>query len=311
MADTASLSAPTQPPVGQNRAVAGAVVRLCAVIVLTLMFALVKLLDARGVHIVESLFYRQAFALPLVVGWIMATGGMGSVRTQRLGAHARRTVMGLTGMMLNFGGMILLPMAEAGSLFQTTPIFATILAVLLLGERPGVWRWAAIAVGFLGVLLVLRPGTAGFNATGAGVALAGAAMTAAISIQIRDLGRTEAATTTVFWFSTLSLIPLGAAMLVFGRAHDPQTWGMLVLLGLVGGLGQILLTAALRLAPVSVVLPIDYTGIVFAALFGWWFFATPPSPGVWIGAPIIVASGLLIAWREHRLQRARVTEALD
>ena len=300
---TATLP-PSTPPAGQQRAVAGALVRLGAVIVLTLMFALVKMLDARGVHVVESLFYRQAFALPLVVGWIVATRGLASVRTQRIGAHARRTAMGLTGMILNFGGMILLPMAEASSLFNTTPIFATILAVLFLGERPGPWRWGAVGIGFIGVLIVLRPGAAGFDATGAAVALAGAAMTAAISIQIRDLGRTEAATTTVFWFSLLSLAPLGAAMLVFGRMHDAETWGLLVLLGLVGGLGQILLTAALRLAPVSVVLPIDYTGILFAALFGWWFFATQPGPGVWIGAPIIIASGLLIAWREHRLQRA-------
>ena len=134
-------------------------------------------------------------------------------------------------------------------------------------------------------------------------------MTASVTIVIRRLGATERAATTVFWFAVSSLVPLGFAMLIFGKPHDPVTWIMLGGLALVGGLAQLTLTGALRLAPVALVMPMDYTSLLWALLLGSWIFAEVPTPWIWIGAPIIIASGLVIVWREHRLHRRAALSA--
>jgi drug/metabolite transporter (DMT)-like permease len=280
--------------------------RLLAMISLSLMFVVVKYVDQAGVHIIESLFWRQALVLPFLLLWVRATGGFASLKTQRLGAHMRRMLMGLTGMACNFGAMILLPMAEATTISLSVPIFAVIFAALLLGEATGWQRWSAVIVGFAGVLVVLAPWTSfaggfgGDHGVGTLVALAGAVMTALITIAVRDLGRTENAATIVFWFSLLSMIPLGIALPFVVTPHDTSVWLLLVALGLLGAIVQMSLTGALRLAPVSVVIPMDYSSLLWAILAGWWFFGTLPADTTWVGAPLIVASGLFIAWREHR-----------
>lgn len=280
--------------------------RLLAMISLSLMFVVVKYVDQAGVHIIESLFWRQALVLPFLLLWVRATGGIASLKTQRLGAHMRRMLMGLTGMACNFGAMILLPMAEATTISLSVPIFAVIFAALLLGEATGWQRWSAVIVGFAGVLVVLAPWTSfaggfgGDHGVGTLVALAGAVMTALITIAVRDLGRTENAATIVFWFSLLSMVPLGIALPFVFTPHDTSVWLLLVALGLLGAIVQMSLTGALRLAPVSVVIPMDYSSLLWAILAGWWFFGTLPADTTWVGAPLIVASGLFIAWREHR-----------
>ena len=294
-------SMPSAPPVtALHRPIAGIVMRLLAVAALGIMFALVKLTAARGVSIVESVFFRQLFALPLIVGWVMAGPGFSSVRTQRIGVHITRMMIGLTAMTFNFLGMEILPLAEATVIGFAVPLFATIFAALILKERTGPWRWGAVAVGFIGVLIVWRPDSAALHSSGAMVALAGAVATAAVTIFIRQLGATETATTTVFWFTCTSLVPLGFLMLFSARSHDGTTWALLLILGLSGGVAQLLLTAALRFAPVAVVLPMDYTGLIWASLFGWLLFDKLPVPATLVGAPIIIASGLVILWREHR-----------
>lgn len=279
--------------------------RLCAAASISLMFALGKLAAGNGVHIVEIAFYRQLFALPLIVGWAGLTVGLGSLRTERIGKHATRMVVGTIGMILNFLGMIMLPLAEATVIGFTVPLFATILAALLLREQVGPWRWSAVAIGFIGIVIVLHPDSAMMQSTGALIALSAAVMTAAVSILLRQLGSTEAATTTVFWFTALSLPPLGVVMLFFAQAHDGQTWLLLATMGLIGGLAQLLLTGSLRLAPVSVVLPMDYSSLIWASITGWLLFAVTPARETLIGAPIIIASGLAILWREQRHGRGR------
>ncbi len=297
-----------QPPT--QRPLAAIAARLAAAAALALMFALVKLAASRGAHVVETLFYRQAFALPLLLIWAQATGGaVNALRTARPASHAIRAAIGLVAMALNFMGMILLPLTQATVIGFTVPLFATMLAALLLGEATGRYRWGAILLGFVGVMIVLRPDGGQLATTGAAVAIAGAVMTASVTVYIRQLGGTEGATTIVLWFTLLSLLPLGAMMLVFGRAHDPQTWGILLLIGVAGGIGQLCLTLALRLAPVAVVLPMDYTSLLWATALGYLLFGTLPAPATLLGAPIIIASGLIILWREHALSR-RSAEAM-
>lgn len=268
---------------------------------LAVMFALVKLAASRGAHLVETLFYRQIGSAVCATGLVMMGPGFGSLRTKRVSAHLVRMALGMSAMALNFLAMILLPLAEATAIGFSVPIFSTVLAALVLREATGKWRWGAIAAGFAGVILIIQPNGGPVALEGAAVALAGALATAWVTIIIRQLGATERTTTTVFYFAVSSLFPMGVLMLFFVQAHDPLTWLILAGMGLAGGLAQLTLTASLRLAPVSLVMPMDYTSLLWATLLGSWLFAQMPAPGTWLGAPVVIASGLVIVWREQRL----------
>lgn len=287
-----------------DRALTGLALRLFAIFALASMAALIKLAEARGASLVEILFHRQLWAVPLVMAWLAAGDGLGTIRTTRMGAHVVRTAVGLTGMVFNFGAIMLLPLAEATTLSFTVPIFATILGALALREPVGRHRWGAVAAGFIGVLIVAQPSGGHFPLIGTAVGLTAAFFVATVAILLRQLGKTEKTGTTVFWFSLLSLPPLAIAYAFDFHAHDGVTWAMLVGIGVVGGVGQLALTGALRYAPVSTVVPMDYSSLVWATLYGWVFFAVLPTPYTWVGAPIIIASGLYIVWREHRNGRA-------
>ena len=299
------MPSPVHNPIG------GIAFRLTAVVLLSAMFALGKAAEQRGASLAEIMFWRQAFAVPVVLVWVMAGPGLASLKTARPWNHARRMVVGTTGMALNFSSFILLPMAEATAFGFTVPIFGTILSALALKESVGIHRWAAVALGFAGVLIVLQPGDGHVPLIGGAVALGGAILTAVVSILIRDLGRTETAPTIVFWFTATSLVPLAIPLVLTWQPHDPPTWALITATGLCGGAAQLCLTAALRLAPVSVVLPMDYTSLIWATLIGWLVFGMLPSPLTWLGAPLIIASGLYIVWREHRLKRAETATVID
>ncbi|WP_155265018.1 DMT family transporter [Sphingomonas segetis] len=293
----------------EQRPLAGIALRLLTALLLAIMFALVKLVSTRGVNVVESLFYRQCGSALCAAGLVAAGPGLDSLRTRRVSAHVGRMALGLTAMALNFVAFILLPLAEATTIGFSVPIFSVVLAALVLGEPTGKWRWGAVAAGFAGVLLIVQPGSGEVPLLGASVALAAALLTASVTIVIRRLGATERATTTVFWFAVSSLVPLGLLMFHFAGPHDAVTWAILGGLAIAGGLAQLTLTGALRLAPVALVMPMDYTSLVWAVLLGAWIFGELPTPWVWAGAPIIIASGLVIVWREHRLHRRAALSA--
>jgi drug/metabolite transporter (DMT)-like permease len=298
----------TDRPAEQNP-VAGVGLRLVTALLLAVMFALVKLAATRGVNLVESLFYRQCGSALCAAGLVAAGPGFESLRTRRVGAHVGRMALGMAAMALNFAAMIMLPLAEATAIGFSVPIFSVVLAAMVLGEPTGRWRWGAVAAGFIGVLLIVQPGTGEVPLFGASVALIAALLTASVTIVIRRLGATERASTTVFWFAASSLPPLGLLMLGFGQGHDPVTWAILAGLALAGGLAQLTLTGSLRLAPVALVMPMDYTSLLWATMLGVWIFGEYPTPWIWVGAPIIIGSGLVIVWREHHLARRAALSA--
>jgi drug/metabolite transporter (DMT)-like permease len=284
--------------------------RLLSVVIFALMNTAIKLAERRGASVSEILFFRQFGACLLVSGVILAGPGLPSVATKRLPAHVVRAIVGLSAMAFTFNGIVALPLAEATTIGFTVPVFATILGALVLREPTGWHRWVAVATGFAGVLIVAQPGGDHFPLWGAGFALAGAFGTASVSILLRQIGKTESALTTVFWFSALSLIPLSV---FYGRAaqsHDLLTWVCLASVGIFGGLAQIAMTTSLRLGPVSVVVPMDYSSLLWATLLGWLVFDTLPADATWAGAPIIVASGLYIVWREHVRRREETDRAI-
>ncbi|WP_085810443.1 DMT family transporter [Sphingomonas sp. TZW2008] len=284
--------------------------RLLSVGLFATMNVLIKLAEARGAALGEILFWRQ-FGAALLVGAIVGAGpGFASLRTQRFGAHVLRCVIGLTAMSLTFWTLLLLPLAEATTLGFSMPIFATVLGALVLHEPTGWRRWAAVLAGFAGVLIVTQPGDGHIPALGIATGLGAAFCTACISILLRTIGKTESGLTTVFWFSTLSLVPLSVAYAGVMQPHAPVVWALLLGIGLLGGAAQIAMTRSLQLGEVSLVVPMDYTALLWATIFGWAVFGMLPVASTWAGAPVIVASGLYIVWREHRRRREETRGAI-
>jgi drug/metabolite transporter (DMT)-like permease len=221
--------------------------RLLSVVIFALMNSAIKLAERHGASVSEILFFRQFGACLLVSGVILAGPGLPSIATKRLPAHIVRAIVGLSAMAFTFNGIVALPLAEATTIGFTVPIFATILGALWLREPTGWHRWGAVIAGFVGVLIVARPGGEHFPLWGAGCALAGAFGTASVSILLRQIGKTESALTTVFWFSALSLIPLSLVYALAVQPHGLVAWVCLASVGILGGLAQIAMTTSLRL----------------------------------------------------------------
>ena len=284
--------------------------RLLSAFLFATMNAVMKLAQAGGATLGEIMFYRQFIAALLVGGVVLAGPGIGSLRTRKFPAHLLRAVVGLSAMACTFTAILALPLAEATTLGFTMPIFATILGALILREKTGIHRWGAVVVGFLGVLIVAQPGAANFPVLGALAGLAGAFLTATVSILLRQISKTEPTMTIVFWFSTLSLVPLGLVYVFAAQGHPPLVWLSMIGVGALGGLAQLAMTSALGLGPVSVVAPMDYSSLIWASLYGWALFAVLPDVTTWIGAPVIVLSGLYIVWREHVRRREETVQVM-
>jgi drug/metabolite transporter (DMT)-like permease len=182
------------------------------------------------------------------------------------------------------------------------------LSALVLKEPVGRHRWSAVAIGFAGVMVVMRPHGEALPPIGLAIAIAGALGVGSVTITLRQIGRTEGTQTIVLWFTCLSLLGVGLLMPFYGHAHDGRTWLILLALGIFGGFGQLLMTASLRFAEVPVIVPFDYVQLLWAVLLGWMLFADRPASSTWAGAAIIVASGLYTLYREHRLGRDKPRE---
>jgi drug/metabolite transporter (DMT)-like permease len=274
-------------------------VRLLTAAALATMAMLVKLAGERGAHLIELIFWRQLLATVLLGAGLALTGRLALLRTNRLGAHARRAATGLLGMLFTYGAVLLLPLAEATTLSFTAPIFAVLI---------GPYRWAAVGIGFAGVLVVMQPGAGlheGVTVAGVIVGLIAPFMVALISFQIQDLNTTENPWSIVFWFAALSA-PVAALGLPFAMsAHDPETWAIILAMALMGALAQMLLTTSLRFGSAAVILLMDYTALLWASFYGFYVFDRAAPASLWLGAPLIIGAGVLIAWRERQLARER------
>ena len=297
------MATPVDATLARPRPLLALLIRLGAIAALATMAALIKLASERGIHLLEILFWRQAITIPVLLAYVSMSGGLAMLVTKRPGTHAVRATYGMIGMVLNFGGVILLPLAEATTMNFTAPIWAVILSTLLLKEKVGAWRWSAVLFGFGGVILIAQPGSGHIPLFGALVALGGAFMIALISIQIADLNRTDKPLTIVFWFAAISTPVMALALPFVFRPHDTTGWLLLLAIGLAGTAGQLLLTAALRFGAIASVIVMDYSALFWATLYGLLFWQVMPPASTWLGAPLIIAAGLVIAWREHRLSR--------
>lgn len=289
----------------------GIALKLGATFAFSLMYAVIKL--AGPVPVGEVIFFRAFFALvPLFALSIYTVGPFAVVRTAHPFMHIFRSAAGVLSMFLNFTALMLLPLADITAFGFVMPIFAVVLAALLLHEKVGPYRWSAVIVGFMGVLVMLSPhgGIAGILmhgfSTGAGLALAGALLSAVVVVIIRQMHATERGETIVFYFMATCAVT-GAATMIFHRVPlslAAASW--LVISGLLGGIGQICMTFSYRYAQPSLLAPFDYAAMIWAVALGYAIFAEIPEPLVMAGAGIVTAAGLFIVWRERQLRRVTV-----
>ncbi len=263
------------------------------------MGALLKLASMQGLNAPELVFYRSIFSLPVVLLFVLKRESLSALRPNNPLAHVWRSGLGLLSMGLTFQALILLPLADATSINFTAPIFATILSFFILKEDVRRHRWAAVLVGFIGVLIIARPGRSSLPALGLTIALLAALGQAGVTTTLRQIQKSENLSAIVFWFAIAGIAVGALLMPFFGHLHEAQAFAFVAAGGLAGGLGQLFMTASLR-APVSVVTPFDYLQIVAATIFGWLLFSDVPTLHTAAGAGLIAASGLYTAWREHR-----------
>jgi drug/metabolite transporter (DMT)-like permease len=298
----------------------GIALKLISAVLFAVMSALIRYLGARY-PIGEVVFYRSAFALvPVVLIYAVRGELMEAVRTGNPLGQAGRGALSIVGMFCNFGALARLPLIEANAISFTSPLISVALAALVLKERVRIYRWSAVTIGFIGVLVVLAPHLSGDELTiamasatslaGVIYAIAGSVTNAGTMIQTRHLTKSETTSSIVFYFSLICALA-GLVTLPFGWiAPTGSELAVLATIGFLGGTAHILLTESYRYAAASVVAPFDYTSMVWALLLGYAMFGEKPTVMIVIGSAIIAAAGLFVIWRERQLalERRRAVE---
>ena len=269
---------------------------LLAILLFAGMDTLIKYLSG-GYPVAQLMFARSVVALVLVGGISVVRGGWGGMRTRRPFAHVLRSLAGLLSMGCFFYAFKHLPLAEVYVLSFAGPLFITALSVPLLGEAVGWRRWAAVLVGFGGVGVMARP-EAGAPLLPVLVGVAAAFFYALAMIAVRGLARTESNTAIVVYLMLTTTVVSGVATVPVWVQPGWFDLGLMLLVGTLGGAAQVLMTQAFRLGRAAVVAPFEYTGMIWATLFGFLVFGDVPTPAVLTGAGIIIASGLYILYRE-------------
>ncbi|MSO93899.1 MAG: DMT family transporter [Rhodospirillales bacterium] len=259
--------------------------------------------DAFNKHLIATyspfqiLFLRSLGSLAVLLGFVLARGGIVKLRTQRPFAHAARVGVMLTAMILYNLALKYLMLAETVTLFFAGPLFITALSAPLLGERIGWRRWGAVAVGFAGVIVVMQPGTEAMHPA-ALLAVGAALFYAFVNITTRILSRTEASLALVLYSNVGICLGTGLAAPFQWIAPATGDVALLFALGAAVVVAQYFHVTAIRYAQVSLLAPFEYTAIFWAALIGFAVWGEVPAATVWLGIAIIVGSGLYILYWE-------------
>ena len=299
-----TAAADFQPP--RQQPALGIALRVTAMICMAGLNASVKWSGSRGVPVFEIIFFRNAFAFIPIGLYIWRTAGVQALKTTRPVAHLRRSVSGLLSMICSFTAVQYLPLTESTAIQFAAPLFMTALSALLLKEVVGPHRWGAVAVGFIGVLIMVQPQPGHMNLLGASLAVVAAVGTAGAMVAIRQMAALERGQTIVFYFTLAGAITGLVGCLFTGwKTPDPLTLLGLIGCGLIGGVGQLFLTEALRRAPVGVVAPFDYTQLIWATALGFLIWGELPHLATVVGSVIVAASGIYILHRDIRRFRRR------
>lgn len=271
---------------------------LVAVLSFSGMDAAMKLLSAHY-PVLQVTFLRGAASLPFVLVWVLATAGPRSLLPVRWALHLLRGALGIVMIACFVFALQDLPLSTAYTLYFVAPLLVAALSVPLLGERVGPRRWTAIAIGLVGVIVVLRPGVDGLISLPGLMVLAAATAYAVAAVTVSLLTRTDTPQSMVVWF--LALLALGAAVLAapgWVPLRAEHGW-VIAGMGLAGAFGQIALTQAFLRGEASMIAPLEYTGLVWVIGWDWLLWRTLPDAWTWTGAAIIVASGLYLLRRER------------
>jgi drug/metabolite transporter (DMT)-like permease len=288
----------------------GIALKIASTFVFTLMLVCVKAV-AETIPPGQTVFARSFFALAPIVGMLIWQRQIPQAfLTSRPWTHLSRGLVGVASMGCNFAALAFLPLPEAMMIGYAAPLMIVALAAVFLGERVRLYRWSAVAIGLVGVLVVLWPrftlirsgGLTEVAALGAGLALLSALFSAFAGIFIRAMVRTEGTGTIVFYFSLSSSLLALVLSLPFGWVvPDAREAALLVLMGLLGGVGQILMTAAYRSADAGTIASFDYVSMLWGIGFAYLLFGEVPSSSVIAGGSIVVAAGIFIILRERSL----------
>jgi drug/metabolite transporter (DMT)-like permease len=289
---------------------------------------LLKLASSRH-PVGELVFFRSSFALLPVFAWVAwrdwhVRAVYDVFRTTRFTGHVIRSAFGVVGMYLGFWALTLLPIADATAIGYASPLLTVAFAAILLGEKVYVFRWTAVAVGLVGVLVMifgyLETDASGPDRSflGAGVAVAAAFTGALAATYTRSLTRYESAATIVVYFSAATALA-GLASLPLGWVWPQIAWSMpsavdatwLILAGIFGGIGQVLMTQSFRFGDAGTIAPFDYTSMIWVLIVSVVVFNQWPGAPILVGTAIVIGAGLFVIWREHRLgiERARSKRA--
>jgi drug/metabolite transporter (DMT)-like permease len=259
----------------------------------------------RDYAIAQIVFFRQAFSLPPLLLLTLYLGGWSALATRRPFGHGLRGLLGVAAAFCFFLSLVYLPIAEATAIAFVSPLLMTALSAPILGEKVGRRRWSAVLLGFIGVLVVVRPGSGVFGWP-ALLPLGAALCYALAMLWTRQMARSETlAALLVLPTLIAAILTAPPALAVWTPPTDAETWVLFALLGLLGGMGMAFLTQAFRLAPsAATVAPFDYTALVWATLAGWLVWGEFPDAFAILGAAVIVASGLFVIHRERRLEKS-------
>jgi drug/metabolite transporter (DMT)-like permease len=286
----------------QDNVVRGMLAALGAFFMFSLMSVFAKLLSENH-SVIEIGFYRNLVAtLPFLIMIFIFGRREILIIKSRPAAVGFRAVLGAVSLVTTFAAFSIMPMAETTVLLFTASLFIPILGIVFLREHVGAYRWAAVLIGFVGVTIMASP-AGNVSALGIIVALAASLMHATLQIVLRYLGKFESPETVTFYFvvvgTLVTALPLPFVAVTPTLDEIPLFLGV----GLTGAAAQWLISVAFRNAPAAVVTVFNYTGIIWAMLFGWMIFDDWPLPAVLVGAAVVIGSNALIIWRETRLRK--------
>lgn len=275
----------------------GSLVLMVAALLFSLMTVQIKLLG-NALHVTQILLIRQ-IVMTLIVSPQIMRGFPGVLRTTRPELQLTRILLALGAMMMGFTAIIHMPLADATALGFAKSFFVTIFAVVILKEVVGPRRWGAVGVGFLGVLIMLRPGTEAFTIYGL-MAVAAAACAGLVMVIVRIMARTDSPTTILTWQAIGVGLIIAIPAIYFWEWPTGMQWLLLLSMGIISYLAQMANIYAYKWGEASVLASLDYVRLLYATLFGWLVFATLPGIATWIGAGVIVAASIYTIWREAK-----------
>jgi drug/metabolite transporter (DMT)-like permease len=255
---------------------------------------------------VEVAFFRNLFGLVVIVPLLVRFGPR-LFHTEKFSLHMLRALINAVSMVAFFIGLSMTPLARATAIAFTAPLFTALLSALFLGEVFRWRRWSAIIVGFIGALVILRPGLDVVD-TGSLLVLFSSLLWAMAMIDIKVLARTESSAT-ITAYVTVLMTPLTLVpALFYWQTPSPELWVWLIFIGVIGTMGQFIVTEAIKLADMTVLMPFDFLKLVWAAFLGMILFAEVPDALTWLGAAIVFASSFYIIWREAKLRREKARQ---